>query len=189
MKLGKIKRGTDNVPLFIFRISRSCFKNSYIIVEERIEQLLLEKFEGVDFQDLFIVEIKFNPTNKKLEIFLDSDSNLTVGQTARINRYLQNHIDENNWLGEKYMLDVSSPGIGRPLLLRRQYVKNIGRKVKVSFKEHGSDEGTLKSVNDNGIVIEKQVIIKEKKKKRKEMVEVPIAWDSISKTKVKISFN
>ncbi|MFK7948118.1 MAG: ribosome maturation factor RimP [Saprospiraceae bacterium] len=157
-------------------------------MEERIEQLLLEKFQDVGFQDLFIVEIKFNPTNKKLEVFLDSDSSLTVGQTARINRYLQNHIDENNWLGEKYTLDVSSPGVGKPLLFRRQYVKNIGRKVKVSFNEHGSDEGILKSVGDDGIVIEKQVIIREGKKKRKEMVEVLIAWDNISKTRVRIKF-
>ncbi len=157
-------------------------------MEERIEQLLLEKFQDVGFQDLFIVEIKFNPANKKLEIFLDSDSNLTVGQTARINRYLQNHIDENNWLGEKYILDVSSPGVGKPLLLKRQYVKNIGRNIKVSFVEQGSDEGILKSVDDNGIVIEKEVIVKEKKKKRKEMAEVPIAWESIAKTKVKIKF-
>ena len=157
-------------------------------MEERIEQLLLEKFQDVGFQDLFIVEIKFNPANKKLEIFLDSDSSLTVGQTARINRYLQNHIDENNWLGEKYILDVSSPGVGKPLLLKRQYVKNIGRNIKVSFVEQGSDEGILKSVDDNGIVIEKEVIVKEKKKKRKEMAEVPIAWESIAKTKVKIKF-
>ena len=157
-------------------------------MEERIEQLLLEKFNDAGFQDLFIVEIRFNPTNKKLEVFLDSDSNLTIGQTAKINRYLQTHIDENNWLGEKYILDVSSPGVGKPLLLRRQYVKNIGRNVKVSYKEHGSDEGTLKNVDDNGIVIEKEVIVKDKKKKLKELVEIPIKWENISKTKVKIEF-
>lgn len=157
-------------------------------MEERIEQLLLEKFNDAGFQDLFIVEIRFNPTNKKLEVFLDSDSNLTIGQTAKINRYLQTHIDENNWLGEKYILDVSSPGVGKPLLLRRQYVKNIGRTVKVSYTEHGSEEGTLKNVDDNGIVIEKEVIVKDKKKKRKELVEIPIKWENISKTKVKIEF-
>lgn len=157
-------------------------------MEERIEQLLLEKFEDVGFQDLFIVEIKFNPANKKLEIFLESDTSLTVGQCAKINRYLQNHIDENGWLGEKYILDVSSPGIGKPLLLKRQYVKNIGRNVKVSFKESGNEEGELISVTDDGIVLTKKVVIKEGKKKRKEMVEVPIAWNAISKTKVKIKF-
>lgn len=157
-------------------------------MEERIEQLLLEKFEDVGFQDLFIVEIKFNPANKKLEIFLESDTSLTVGQCAKINRYLQNHIDENGWLGEKYILDVSSPGLGKPLLLKRQYVKNVGRNVKVSFKESGNEEGELISVTDDGIVLTKKVVIKEGKKKRKEMVEVPIAWNAISKTKVKIKF-
>lgn len=157
-------------------------------MEERIEQLLLEKFQDVGFQDLFLVEMRFNPTNKKLEIFLDSDTSLTVGQCAKINRYLQNHIDENGWLGEKYTLDVSSPGVEKPLLLTRQYVKNVGRNVKVSFKATGSEEGKLISVTEDGIVLEKQVVIKEGKKKRKEMVQIPVAWDAIQKTRVRIKF-
>lgn len=157
-------------------------------MEESIEQLLLEKFQDVEFQDFFLVEIKFNPTNKKLEVFVDSDGDLTIGQCAKLNRYLQGHIDEKGWLGEKYILDVSSPGIGKPLVFKRQYVKNIGRNVKVSFTEKGSEEGELKSVNDDGIVLEKEVTIKEDNKKKKEMVEVPIKWENISKTVVKIKF-
>ena len=58
----------------------------------------------------------------------------------------------------------------------------------MSFKEHGSDEGLLKSVDDNGILIEKEVIVKDKKKKQKELIQVPIKWEDISKTKVKIEF-
>lgn len=157
-------------------------------MEERIEALLIEKFQDVGFQDLFIVEITFNPTNKKLDVFLDSDSSLTVGQCARINRHLQNHIDENNWLGEKYTLDVSSPGLTKPLKLKRQYIKNIGRSVKVAYKQHGSDEGKLIRVDENGIVLEQEVIVREGKKKRKQIVETPIAWDAIQKTKVQIKF-
>jgi|TARA_B110000285_G_scaffold229437_1_gene294143 ribosome maturation factor RimP len=159
-------------------------------VEERIEQLLLEKFQDVEYQDFFLVEINFNPANKKLDVFIDSDTILTIGQCAKLNRYLQNHIDENDWLGETYTLDVSSPGITKPLIFKRQYVKNIGRNVKVSFVEQGKEEGELVSVDDEGIVLEKEITIKKdgKKKKHKEMVQTPIMWEKIHKTVVKIKF-
>jgi ribosome maturation factor RimP len=158
-------------------------------VEDKIEQLLLEKFQDVGFQDLFIVDIVFNPANKKLEAFIDSDSSLTVGQCAKLNRYLQNHIDENDWLGEKYILDVSSPGITKPLKLVRQYIKNIGRDVKITLVDDVKEKGTLIAVDEVGITLKHIVTIKEGKKKRKEEIEKAIVFDTIKKTLVDFKFS
>jgi len=157
-------------------------------VEDRIEQLLLEKFQDVGFQDLYIVEIAFNPTNKKLEVFLDSDSVLTIGQCARLNRYLQNHIDENNWLGEKYVLDVSSPGITKPLKMVRQYYKNIGRGVTVTLNDDSKEKGNLIAVTEDEITLKQVITIKQGKKKRKETIEKTIVFNDIKKTLVDIKF-
>lgn len=159
-----------------------------IIVEDRIEQLLLEKFQDVEYQDFFIVDITFNPANKKLEVFLESDSILTIGQCAKLNRYLQNHIDENDWLGEKYILDVSSPGITKPLKLVRQYIKNIGRSVTVTLEDNTKEKGDLIAVDDEKITLKQIVTIKEGKKKRKEEIEKTIVLDTIKKTLVDIKF-
>jgi ribosome maturation factor RimP len=186
--MDSVRRDNKLSLFYLSKIGCDVSNNYKKIVEEQIEQLLLEKFQDVEYQDFFLVEIKFNPTNKKLEVFVDSDTTLTIGQCAKLNRYLQNHIDEKGWLGEKYILDVSSPGITKPFVFKRQYVKNIGRVVKVSFTEKGSEEGELKIVNDEGIVLEKEITIKEGKKKRKEMVAVPILWENIQKTVVKIKF-
>lgn len=158
------------------------------MIEQKIKELLITKFQEEEFQDVFIVEIKHNPTNNKLEVFVDSDSNLTFKTCQRLSRYLEGFIDENQWLGEKYTLEVSSPGISKPLKLKRQYVKNIGRTVKVSFKGHGGKEGILKAVDDDKITIEEEVIVKDKKKKRKELVDVEIPFDDIAKTVVQIVF-
>ncbi len=158
-------------------------------MEDKIEQLLLEKFQDVGFQDLFIVDIVFNPANKKLEAFIDSDSSLTVGQCAKLNRYLQNHIDENDWLGEKYILDVSSPGITKPLKLVRQYIKNIGRDVKITLVDDVKEKGTLIAVDEVGITLKQIVTIKEGKKKRKEEIEKAIVFDTIKKTLVDFKFS
>jgi ribosome maturation factor RimP len=158
------------------------------VIEQKIKELLEPKFQEEEFQDVFIVEIKHNPTNNKLEVFLDADGSLTFKTCQRLSRYLEGFIDEEGWLGEKYTIEVSSPGITKPLRLQRQYVKNIGRTVKVSFKGHGGKEGILKAVDDEKITIEEEVIVKDKKKKRKELVEVEIPFEEIAKTIVQIVF-
>ena len=158
------------------------------MIEHKIKELLEPKFQEEEFQDVFIVEIKHNPTNNKLEVFLDADGPLTFKTCQRLSRYLEGFIDENNWLGEKYTIEVSSPGITKPLKMKRQYIKNIGRVVKVSFKGHGGKEGTLKAVDDEKITIEEEIIVKDKKKKRKELVDVEIPFEDIAKTVVQIVF-
>ena len=158
------------------------------MIEHKIKELLDPKFQEEEFQDCFLVEIKHNLTNNKLEVFVDSDSSLTFQTCQRLSRYLEGFIDENGWLGEKYILEVSSPGITKPLKLNRQYVKNIGRMVKVLFKGHASKEGLLKAVDDEKITIEEEIIVLDKKKKIKELVDVEIPFSDISKTVVQIVF-
>lgn len=156
-------------------------------MEEQILKLLEAKFQDEGFEDLFLVDMNFNESNKKLEIFLDSDTSLTIGQCSRINRYLQKHIDEAGWLGEKYILDVSSPGVGKPLKLKRQYYKNVGRKLEMKLTDNSTKEGVLLEVNDDFVVIEEKVPIAPKKKK-KIAQRTEVRFDDIKKTKVKISF-
>ncbi len=148
-----------------------------------------EKFLEPDFQDCFLYGISFNPANKKLEVFVDCDGALTLAKCSKLNRYLQGHIDEAGWLGEKYILDVSSPGTSKPLKFKRQYTKNIGRKVEVILLETGKVEGKLHEVTDESIKVFYKKKVKEGKKKViKEFIE-EVPFDKIKETKVKISFN
>ncbi|MCI5083126.1 MAG: ribosome assembly cofactor RimP [Saprospiraceae bacterium] len=158
-----------------------------MVIEEKITELLEEKFKEEEFADCFLIEIKLHKHNK-LDIFLDSDSGITFQKCQRISRYLESYLDEEGWLGEKYVLEVSSPGLTRPLKLKRQYKKNIGRKVEVNLHEGKPIAGQLVEVNEEAIVLEKEMTIKEGKKKRKEMVQIPIPFENIKKTVVTISF-
>lgn len=153
----------------------------------KITSLLETKFEEEFFNDCFLVEI--NQNNSKLEIFVDSDSNITFEKCRKISRYLEQHIDENGWLGEKYTLEVSSPGITRPLLFKRQYAKNIGRKLEVKLKDEGKQKGVLVNVTDEAIHLEEKVRVKEGKKKVNKILTHEIAYENIEKAIVKISFN
>ncbi len=157
------------------------------MIEKKIEKLLLEKFEEEEYSDCFIIEVMQN--NSKLQIFIDSDSGIDFTKCRKISRYLEEYIDENNWLGEKYTIEVSSPGIDRPLKFPRQYQKNIGRRLEIDTKEDEKFSGTLIESNDEGVVLEYKVRIKEGKKKRTEIVQTPIAFEQITKAIIKFSFS
>ena len=102
------------------------------MVESKIESLLEVKFQEEEFTDCFLIEVKLH-ANKKLDVFIDSDAGVTFEKCQKISRYLEQYLDEEGWLGDSYVLEVSSPGISRPLKLLRQYPRNIGRKVEVRF--------------------------------------------------------
>ncbi len=159
------------------------------MIEQKITALLAEKFTEEDYADFFIVEIKLH-SNNKLEVFIDSDTSLPLSKCQKISRYLEYHIDEHQWLGEKYIIEVSSPGISRPLTLARQYQKNIGRKLSINFLVDGvkGREGILVDANETACFIEEKVVLKEGKKKirTKEITEVP--YDAIKKAVIKPAF-
>lgn len=156
-------------------------------ITKKIEDLLLLKFEEEGFTDCFLVELDVLPS-KKVNVFVDSDSGITFEKCRKISRHLEAVIDEEQWFGEKYTLDVSSPGIGRPLKFPRQYPKNIGRKVEVKITEGTKVTGLLKSVEEGSITVEDKVRVKEGKKKVTKLIETVIPFEDIVKFVVKISF-
>ncbi len=156
-------------------------------MESKVRKLLTEKFAEEEFADCFLVATELSKKNK-LEIFVDSDSGMTFDKCRKLSRYLEEFIDEEQWLGQKYTLEVSSPGITRPLKFERQYRKNIGRTLSVKRKDGTKKEGKLKEVSETEITIEAKVRIKEGKKSKTEMVATVIPFEDIKETKVKITF-
>lgn len=155
---------------------------------ERITQLLEEKYTTDEaFADCFTVDIELKPGHR-LNVFADSDSGMTFEKCQKISRYLESHLDTHGWLGDKYVLEVSSPGVGRPLKFPRQYRNNIGRSVIVTLTDKTVETGTLKSADETQIILAQIVIEKEGKKKKEVPVELPVPYDKIEKTVVKISF-
>lgn len=156
------------------------------MIERKIEALLEEKFKEDAFSDCFLIEVKHN--NNKVEVFIDSDTGVTFDTCRKVSRFLEHHIEEEGWLGEKYVLEVSSPGVGRPLQKKRQYPKNIGRKLEIHVKEGKPHTGTLIAVDEMSVTIEEKVRKKEGKRKKTEIVKHNIPFNAIKKAVVKISF-
>lgn len=159
-----------------------CFSKLVMQVENRVRELVEEKI--ADRPELFLVEVKMLPNNK-LIIHVDGDEGISIQDCAAISRHVGFHLEEENTIVQAYNLEVSSPGVGEALKLKRQYQKNIGREISVKLPGGDKKEGKLLSVDDQGITIEENV--KEKGKKAY-LVETHIAFDHITEVKVLISF-
>ncbi|WP_140939661.1 ribosome assembly cofactor RimP [Sphingobacterium lumbrici] len=151
-------------------------------IEQRVEELVLEKIGDRD--DLFIVSIKMQ-SNGVLAILLDGDQGISIDDCVKVSRHVGFHLEEENAIETAYRLEVSSPGIDSPLVLLRQYIKNIGRDVRLKLEDGTAKEGKLIAVAEQELTIEEKV--KEKGKKA-EIKEAVFPLSQIKETKVLISF-
>lgn len=151
-------------------------------VEKRVAALVEEKI--ADRPELFLVEVKMLPNNK-LIIHVDGDEGISIQDCVAISRHVGFHLEEENAIEQAYNLEVSSPGVGEPLKLVRQYQKNIGRTISIKLKEGLKKEGKLLEVTENNLLIEEAV--KEKGKKAV-AIETAVPFNDILETSVLISF-
>ena len=100
-------------------------------------------------------------------------------------------LDTEGWLGERYVLEVSSPGIGRPLKHRRQYRLNVGRKLKIELKDGRTLIGRLTGMEDGRLRLQ-PLPHKGKGKKaaaaKKEVETVEIPLEEVASAKVQVEF-
>src|SRR5690606_8283355 len=120
-------------------------------IEQRVKELVEEKI--ADREDLFVVRIKMH-NNGILEILLDGDKGISIEDCVAVSRHVGFHLEEENVIDRAYRLEVSSPGIDSPLLLLRQYVKNVGRNVRLTLEDGRKEEGRLLSATDTQLVLE-----------------------------------
>ena len=173
---GKTRKEGTSVPSFYLAIIYT------MQVEKRVRALVEEKI--ADRPELFLVAVKMLPNNK-LIIHVDGDQGISIQDCVAISRHVGFHLEEENAIETAYNLEVSSPGVGEPLVLNRQYAKNIGRTLAVKLADGTTKEGKLIEVTDNDITIEEAV---KEKGKKVQLVSSQIALNDITETKVLISF-
>lgn len=157
---------------------------SQIQVSEMIEQFINEYIDQWD--DIFLVEVTVKKGSNKTIVLLDGDHGLNIDKCAEVNRALYKYVEEQNLFGEEnFSIEVSSPGIDKPLKLLRQYKKNIGRKVQVTLNDESVMEGQLLTVDDDEISIGIEPT-KKNKKTEKQITNIP--FSEIRQVKVLVSF-
>lgn len=138
------KRKEGN-PSFIFR---------NIMTAEYL-QPIVEKIIAQTLPDAFLVSLKVNLSAKSsIQIFVDTDPGITIEQCSILSRAIGKYFDDENLIDFSYELEVSSPGLSNPLILPRQFRKNIGRELSVVQKNGEKKVGKLIDFQDNKIKLE-----------------------------------
>ncbi|MGP1991184.1 ribosome assembly cofactor RimP [Zobellia laminariae] len=117
------------------------------MLKSKVEALLNDALE--EDGSLFLIDFSILADNT-IRVVLDGDEGVTVQDCVRISRAIENELDSEEY---DFSLEVTSSGAASPLVMPRQYVKNIGRKLAVRT-QGGEFEGNLTGTNDEGIVLE-----------------------------------
>ena len=149
---------------------------------EQIEKFVLQHIDN--WPEVFLIEVKSTPGNK-ITLLLDADNGITIEKCTNINRALYKYIEETGLFPDgNFTLEVSSPGVDRPLQLYRQYIKNIGRKVEALYNDGTKVEGKLDQVTEENIIIE----VQEGKGKKMTTKPITILFNEIKHITVLITF-
>ena len=153
-----------------------------------MDQSVVKKLvnEAISENDsLFLIELSFLVGNR-IKVIVDGDQGISIKECMRISRHVEHNLDREE---EDFGLEVTSPDISHPLTVKRQYLKNINRILKVKTGDEEL-EGTLINVNDKEISLRWKTREPKPVGKGKVTVEknALVAFDSIKEAKVKITF-
>lgn len=125
--------------------------------ELKTEELILPIVEEKGFE-LVDVEYVKEGSNWYLRAYVDKPGGITINDLESVSRRLSDLLDEKDFINDAYILEVSSPGLGRPLKKDKDFDRSIGKEIEIHLYRSidGSKQhvGLLKSYNKENIVIE-----------------------------------
>lgn len=98
--------------------------------EEKTEKILLPIMEEHSFE---LVDVEFVKEGSVwyLRAYIDKPGGITVDDCEAVSRELEKELDAQDFIQESYVLEVSSPGLGRPLRKEKDYIRSRGKKVEI----------------------------------------------------------
>ena len=136
-------------------------------------------------ESLYLIELSIS-VNNKVQVVVDGDNGVSLSETMRISRVINDNFDREV---EDFSLEVGTPDIAHPLKVKRQYIKNLNRILKVKTEEEEL-EGTLVTADEDKIVLQWKAREPKPVGKGKITVDktVTLEYTEIKEAKVKILF-
>jgi ribosome maturation factor RimP len=125
-------------PLFLYFILR--FNMNQTAVKDIVELALALN------ESLYLIELSIS-VNNKVQVVVDGDNGVSLSECIRISKVINDNFDREV---EDFSLEVTTPDISHPLKVKRQYIKNLNRILKVKTAEE-EIEGTLVTADEDKI--------------------------------------
>ena len=96
-------------------------------------------------------------SNQTLRIYIDNEDGISVEDCEKVSKHVSKVLDTENDFSEKYMLEISSPGLDRKFFYKEQYQEFINESIRVTFFDNDNKKtikGNLKEVDDISIKLE-----------------------------------
>ena len=126
---------------------------SQTTASQHLETIIRAIFEEGRCGDYYLVDLEVTPAHH-ISVYVDGDQGVSLEVCTRISRELETVLDTEPTLDGGYTLEVSSPGVSRPLKFPRQYPKHVGRTLRIDLLSGGHVEGVLKEVGPEQVMIE-----------------------------------
>ena len=170
---GRIDEGTTKSPLFVL----------HMIDIEKVREWASERCVE---KELFLVELSITSSNQ-IKVLVDAMGPVSIDSCVSVSRAIESQLDRD---AEDFELTVSSAGVGNPLKVWPQYVKNVGREVKVRFHDGTEIKGMLEKAEDDTLFLRWTKKEKVEGKKKKQSVEYTGEYklDKVAEIKLVLPF-
>ena len=109
---------------------------------------------GIELAD---ITYKREGHTRVLRILADKEGGITIDECARMNEIISEALDKEDFIEENYLLEISSPGLDRPLKTKKDFLRVKGKKIRIHTYESIDDKrefvGVLEAVEDDNITV------------------------------------
>lgn len=125
--------------------------------EARTEQLITPIIERMNFELVDVEYVKEGGT-WYLRAYIDKEGGITVNDCEAVAREMNEILDQEDFVEDSYVFEVSSPGLGRPLKKEKDYIRSMGRKLEIrtyrAINREKEFYGILKAYDEKTVTIE-----------------------------------
>ena len=144
---------------------------------ERLEGFLRPIIEGFGC-DLEAVDVTTAGRRRQLRVLVDTDGGVSLDNVAEVTRAVSKALDDSDVMGDgAYLLEVSSPGVERPLTQPRHWRRNVGRLVAVTLTAGGKLKGRITGASDDSAELDVDGATR------------AVPYTDVAKAKIQIEFN
>jgi ribosome maturation factor RimP len=130
---------------------------------------------GYDLEEVVVTQAG---RRRLVRVVVDADSGVSLDEIAEVSRTVSAALDEHDGVAGRspYVLEVSSPGVDRPLTEPRHWRRAIGRLVRARVADRGTVDARVRSADESGVVLDVAG------------VEISAGYDALGPGRVQVEF-